>query len=73
MHACHDDDKYSSILFDRRPFGDEPEFFVQLFVEFSESVQLPTIGHLLHSMFTEQKLSFTKVSITIASVLKLLI
>ena len=45
----------------RRPFGTEQEYFVQLFVEYDESVKLPTVGDLLKRMFKEQNISFTKV------------
>ena len=43
----------------RRPFGTEPEFFIQLFVEFDESLKVPTIERLLQKMFREQQISFT--------------
>lgn len=70
-HAEKDPEEFLNMLFKhtlkvdpflmiRRPYGDEPEFFVQLFLEFNEKVQLPTIGQLLHTMFLEQKLSFTQ-------------
>ena len=39
----------------------EDEYFVQLFVEYDESVKLPTIGDLLKRMFKDQKILFTKV------------
>ena len=45
----------------RRPFGTEQEFFVQLFVEYDESLKLPSVGDLLTKMFKEQKISFTEV------------
>lgn len=54
----------TTVCSNRRPYGDEPEFFVQLFVEYNESMKLPTIGLLLHTMFTEQKLSFLQVQTT---------
>ena len=47
----------------RRPFGIEEEFFVQLFLEPDESLELPpTVGQLLTKMFKEQNISFTKVN-----------
>jgi ubiquitin thioesterase CYLD len=45
----------------KRPFGTEPEFFVQLFVEFDESLKIPTIDTLLQRMFKEQQISFAEV------------
>ena len=45
----------------RRPFGTEPEFFVQLFVEFDESLKVPTIEKLMKKMFKEQQISFAGV------------
>ena len=45
----------------RRPFGVEQEYFVQLFVEWDDSLALPTVGDLLSQMFKEQKMQFTKV------------
>ena len=46
----------------RRPFGIEDEFFVQLFLEPDESLKLPpTVGQLLNKMFKEQNISFTTV------------
>ena len=50
------------IVLIRRPFGTEPEFFVQLFVEFDESLKIPTIDTLLQRMFKEQQISFAEVS-----------
>jgi len=44
----------------RRPFGTEQEYFVQLFLEYDESMKLPTVGDLLTKMFMEQKISFTQ-------------
>ena len=49
----------------RRPFGTEQEYFVQLFVEYDESVKLPTVGDLLKRMFKEQNISFTEVYIIV--------
>ena len=51
------------IILIRRPFGTEPEFFVQLFVEFDESLKVPTIDTLLQKMFKEQQISFAGVSL----------
>ena len=48
----------------RRPFGTEPEFFVQLFVEFDESLKTPTVEILLQRMFTEQQISFANVGLS---------
>ena len=45
----------------RRPFGTEQEYFVQLFLEYDESMKLPSVGDLLTKMFKEQKISFTEV------------
>ena len=45
----------------RRPFGTEPEFFVQLFVEFDETLKTPTVEILLHRMFKEQQITFAEV------------
>ena len=45
----------------RRPFGTEKEYFVQLFLEYDDSMKLPTVGGLLTKMFKEQKISFTEV------------
>jgi len=45
----------------RRPFGKEQEYFVQLFLEYDESMKLPTVGELLTKMFKEQSISFTEV------------
>ncbi len=48
----------------RRPFGAEEEYFVQLFLEIDEkSSTVPTVGDLLTKMFTEQQISFTKVTL----------
>ena len=47
----------------RRPFGTEPEFFVQLFVEFDETLKTPTVEILLQRMFTEQQISFANVGL----------
>jgi len=44
----------------RRPFGTEQEYFVQLFLEYDDSMKLPTVGGLLTKMFKEQKISFTE-------------
>lgn len=49
----------------RRPFGVEKEFFVQLFLDMDEAQKLPSVGDLLHKMFAEQQISFTKVAIAI--------
>ena len=46
----------------RRPSGTEPEFFVQLFVEFDENLKVPTIETLLVRMFREMHISFSEVS-----------
>ena len=51
------------VILIRRPFGTEPEFFVQLFVEFDESLKVPTIDTLLQKMFKEQQISFAEVSL----------
>ena len=48
--------------FSRRPFGTEPEFFIQLFVEPDESLRVPTIEILLKKMFKEQQISFAEVN-----------
>ena len=45
----------------RRPFGEEPEYFVQLFVDYDESLKLPTVGDLMKKMFREQDITFTQV------------
>jgi len=45
----------------RRPFGTEQEYFVQLFLEYDDSMKLPAVGDLLTKMFKEQKISFTEV------------
>ena len=56
----------------RRPFGVEGEFFVQLFLESeANSDAIPSISDMLHRMFTEQDLSFTKVSTRQNSTLRL--
>ena len=49
------------VPFHRRPSGTETEFFVQLFVEFDESLKNPTIENLLQKMFREQQISFASV------------
>ena len=49
--------------FSRRPFGTEPEFFIQLFVEPDKSLKVPTIEILLKKMFKEQQISFAEVSL----------
>ena len=49
----------------RRPFGTEPEFFIQLFVEPDESLGVPTIEILLKKMFQEQQISFASVSLSL--------
>ena len=46
----------------------EPEFFVQLFVEFDESLKVPTIQNLLEKMCTEQQISFTEVHVPYFSI-----
>ena len=51
------------IILIRRPFGTEPEFFVQLFVEFDESLKVPTIDALLQKMFKEQQISLAEVGL----------
>ncbi len=51
-----------TLLHNRRPFGVEKEFIVQLFVEFNEHEPLPTVGSLLLKMFKEQNISFTRVN-----------
>ncbi len=48
-------------IFFRRPFGIEPEYFVQLFLEVSESPEPAKLGSLLNKMFEEQNISFTEV------------
>ena len=45
----------------RRPYGEEPEYFVQLFVDYDESLKLPTVGELMKKMFREQDITFTQV------------
>ena len=45
----------------RQPFGVEQEYFVQLFLEFDEKVEIPTVGSLLRKTFLEQDFSFTEV------------
>ena len=45
----------------RRPFGTEQEYFLWLFLEYDDSMKLPTVGDLLTKMFKEQKISFTEV------------
>ncbi|CAI8016038.1 Ubiquitin carboxyl-terminal hydrolase CYLD [Geodia barretti] len=45
----------------KRPSGTEPEFFIQLFVEFDKSLKVPTIQALLRNMFKEQHISFSEV------------
>ncbi len=52
---------YIYVYFFRRPFGIELEYFVQLFVEVSESPEPAKLGSLLNKMFKEQNMSFTKV------------
>ena len=42
----------------------EPDYFVQLFVEYDETLKIPTVGDLLSIMYKEQKISFTKVLFT---------
>ena len=54
-----------NFIADRRPFGVEQEFFIQLFVEHDPNLRLPTVGELLKRMFTEQQITFTKV-VTVA-------
>ena len=48
----------------RRPYGMEQEYFVQLFVEYDETLKFPTVGDLLSIMYKEQKISFAKVLFT---------
>ena len=48
-------------FFIRRPYGIEPEYFVQLFVDYDESLKLPTVGDLMKKMFREQDITFTEV------------
>ena len=65
MCYCYHQPQYryiEVIILIRRPFGTEPEFFVQLFVEFDESLKVPTIDTLLQKMFKDQKSSFAEVS-----------
>ena len=50
-----------STRLNRRPFGVEQEFFVQLFVEHDPNLRVPTVGDLLRRMFIEQHITFTKV------------
>ena len=45
----------------RHPFGEEPEYSVQLFVDYDESLKLPTVGDLMKKMFREQDITFTQV------------
>ena len=47
----------------RRPFVVEQEYFVQLFLEFDERVEIPTVGSLMIKMFLEQDISFTEVHV----------
>ena len=49
----------------RRPYGEEPEYFVQLFVDYDESLKLPTVGELLKKMFREQDITFTLVWVVV--------
>lgn len=51
----------------RRPYGEEPEYFVQLFVDYDESLKLPTVGVLMKKMFREQDITFTQVHIVYGS------
>ena len=48
-------------IIDRRPFGVEKEFHIQLFVEHDPSLKVPTVGELLKRMFKEMHISFKKV------------
>lgn len=54
----------------RRPFGKEQEYFVQLFLEYDESMKLPTVGELLTKMFKEQNISFTEVQCVCVLIIK---
>ena len=66
MCQCDHQPQYRCIevvFLTRRPFGTEPEFFVQLFVEFDGSLKVPTIDTLLQKMFKEQQISFAGVSL----------
>jgi ubiquitin thioesterase CYLD len=45
----------------QRPQGEEEEFFIQLFMEPDPSLPLPTIGHLLSRMFSEQSIKFSQI------------
>ncbi len=55
--------RFALYLGHRRPFGVEPEYFVQLFLEMSESAKPGYIGSLLTKMYKEQSISFTQVII----------
>ena len=52
---------YVILIPSRRPYGVEPEYFVQLFVDYDESLKLPTVGDLMKKMFWEQDITFTEV------------
>ena len=52
---------YVILIPSRRPYGIEPEYFVQLFVDYDESLKLPTVGDLMKKMFWEQDITFTEV------------
>ena len=52
---------YAILIPSRRPYGIEPEYFVQLFVDYDESLKLPTVGDLMKKMFREQDITFTEV------------
>ena len=52
---------YAILIPSRRPYGEEPEYFVQLFVDYDESLKLPTVGDLMKKMFREQDITFTQV------------
>ena len=55
--------QYNDTFLVRRPFGEEPEYFVQLFLDYDESLKLPTVGQLMMKMFREQDITFTQVQI----------
>lgn len=53
-----------TLLFTRRPFGVEAEYFVQLFFEIDrKQIAPPSTEVLLCKMFKEQNISFTKVQL----------
>ena len=52
---------YNDTFLIRRPFGEEPQYFVQLFVDYDESLKSPGVGDLMKKMFREQDITFTQV------------